>query len=181
MSTAQITRRYARAIFEASVEAKNLPPTIAKQLRAFASNLESSAELQAVLADSSLTLDSKKAVLGAMFTKARTLVVARNMIFVVLERGRIGLLTPILDDLDVLIAEHDSRVVAKVESAIELAPAETKRIQASLERLTGSKVDVETEVNATLLGGVIIRFGNTVLDGSLQTQLANLGEQLRTH
>lgn len=179
MSTSQIARRYARALFEAAVDGKNLPATVSKQLRAFDAVLGSSAELQSLLGDGTIAMESKKAILAAMFTKARTLVAVRNMVYVILEKGRITLMTPILDELDVLIAAHDERLNATVESAAALGPAETKRITASLERLTGKKVEVETTVNADLLGGVIIRFGNTILDGSLKTQLANLGEQLQ--
>lgn len=180
MSTSQIARRYARALYEAAVDAKNQPATITKQLRAFSDTLSGSSELQTLLADGSVPLDARKAVLGAMFSKARTLVVVRNMLYVVLERGRIGLLPAILDDLDVLIAEHDARVTAQVESAVALGAPEVTRIKASLERLTGKKVELDATVNPDLLGGVVIRFGNTVLDGSLRTQLANLGEQLQS-
>jgi F-type H+-transporting ATPase subunit delta len=179
MSTSQIAKRYARALFEAAVEANIQLGNVSKQLRSFDGVLKSSAELQTLLGDGAVPFESKKAVLGAMFTKARTLVAVRNMVYVILEKGRLPLLTPILDELDGLIAVRDARLFATVESATELGPNDTKRIAASLERLTGKKVELESQVNPALLGGVVIRFGNTILDGSLKTQLANLGEQLQ--
>jgi len=179
MSVSQIAHRYAKALFEAAVEGKNQPATIAKHLRGFYDTLESSSELRQVLGDSALTIDERKAVLSALFSKARTLVIVRNMLFVILERGRLPMLGPILDEFDRLLTGHEERIDATVLSATELSGPDTQRLTAALERLTSSKVSLTATVDPSLLGGVIVRFGNTVLDGSLQSQLADLGDRLQ--
>jgi F-type H+-transporting ATPase subunit delta len=73
---------------------------------------------------------------------------------------------------------HVGRVRADVTSAEELAPATLDRVRRSLEQRTGKKVLVTPRVDPTLIGGVVARVGDLVLDGSVRTQLEDLRARL---
>ena len=179
MSTSQVARRYATAIFDAASEANGKLDTIVKQLRSFESALTESADLRAVLLDANRPLDARRSVLVEVLKKGRVPELERNTLCVLLDRGRLGLLSEVLSVLDELVATQEARLDVKVESAVALSAADQKKIKAEVERLTGKTAAVTASVNTTLLGGVIVRFGNTVLDGSLKSQLASLGERLQ--
>jgi F-type H+-transporting ATPase subunit delta len=179
MSTSQVASRYATALFSAALEAGEKFDALLKQLRSFESALAESADLRAVLADGNRALEARRAVLLEVLKKGRMPELPRNMLCVILDRGRLPLLTDILDALDGLVATHEARLDVAVESAVALSAADQKKIKAEVERLTGQTASVTASVNPELLGGVVVRFGNTILDGSLKTQLASLSERLR--
>jgi F-type H+-transporting ATPase subunit delta len=181
MSTTQVARRYATAIFNAATEGGAKLDALAKQLRSFESALAESAELHAVLHDGNRPLEARRAVLVEVLKKGRMPEVARNALCVILDRGRLGLLSEILAVVDELVAEQESRLDVSLESAVALSAADQKNIKAQVERITGKTAAVTTSVNPALLGGVVVRFGNTVLDGSLKSQLASLGERLQAN
>jgi F-type H+-transporting ATPase subunit delta len=179
MSTTQVARRYATAIFNAASEAGGKLEPLVKQLRSFEAALAESAELRGVLHDANRPLEARRAVLVEVLKKGRVPELERNTLCVVLERGRLALLSDILAVLDELVAAQEARLDVKVESAVALSAADQKKIKAEVERITGKTAAVTSSVNPALLGGVVVRFGNTVLDGSLKSQLAALGERLQ--
>ena len=77
-----------------------------------------------------------------------------------------------------MIEAKGGRISAEVTSAKPLDPAQLSQITAALEKLSGKKVDVVRKEDATLLGGVIAKVGDTVYDGSLRTQLRGLRDEL---
>ena len=74
--------------------------------------------------------------------------------------------------------EKAGRVRAQVTSAQPLSPAEINRVRDSLARRTGKHVVLEAAVDPTLIGGIVARVGDLVLDGSIRTQLGSLREKL---
>jgi F-type H+-transporting ATPase subunit delta len=179
MSTSQVARRYATALFSAALEANEKFEALLKQLRSFETALAESAELRGVLSDANRPLETRRALLLEVLKKGRMPELPRNMLCVILERGRLPALSEILEALEALVASHEARIEVAVESAVALSAADQKKIKAEVERICGKTATVATSVNPALLGGVVVRFGTTVLDGSLRTQLASLGERLR--
>ncbi len=74
--------------------------------------------------------------------------------------------------------EHTGRVRAHVTSAQALAPADLERVRQSLARRTGKQVILESSVDPALIGGIVARVGDLVLDGSIRTQLGRLRDKL---
>jgi F-type H+-transporting ATPase subunit delta len=95
-----------------------------------------------------------------------------------LERGRIRALPAIARAYRELGDQHAGRVRATVTSAQPLAAADLERVRQSLEQRTHKKVMVESQVDPSLIGGLVARVGDLVLDGSVRTQLASLREKL---
>ena len=112
-----------------------------------------------------------------LFAKALLAATTRNFILVLLDNGRLA-------DVEAIVAfQHllDSRskkVRAEVCSAVALEKTELESIKKEAERLTGQEVIVDVRVDESLIGGVVTRIGNVVLDGSVRTDLEVLREKL---
>lgn len=177
MSASKVARRYARALIELCDEQKN-HAVIAKQLESFASLYKESEPLQNVIKSPVVDLEEKKAILGKLFAKALYAPMTKNFLLVLLDHGRMTQIEDVYADFAELIDQRSKRVRATVKSAVPLAKADLNRIQSALQRLTGSTVLLETEVDEDLIGGVVTQIGNLVLDGSVRTQLETIGERL---
>jgi F-type H+-transporting ATPase subunit delta len=104
--------------------------------------------------------------------------IVQRFALLLLERGRIVLLTSLARAYRELADAHAGRVRAVVTSAAPLAPADLERVRKSLERRTKKTVMLEAEVDPNLIGGLVARVGDLVLDGSVRTQLDTLREKL---
>ncbi len=177
MSEAKIARRYARALVEVCAESKNAN-VVGKQLTAFAKAYAGSADLRSVLHSPTVPLDTKRDVLRKVFTKYLFAPVVKNFVFVLLENGRVGAIEAVAkafgEELDALAG----RVRATVTSATAVQRQDLVRIQAALQKLTGKAVSIEANVDPEIIGGVVTRLGNTVLDGSVRTHLDKIRESL---
>lgn len=101
-----------------------------------------------------------------------------NFIRVLQDNRRIALLPEIAQLFEVLRAEAEGRVEAQVISAFEITPEQLKKISAALKKKFGRDVDVVTRVDTALVGGMIIRAGDVVIDGSVRGKLLALASHL---
>ena len=100
--------------------------------------------------------------------------VTRRLLVLLADRDRLSVLGEILDVYRDRLMKLRGVVQARITTATELPPERLGVIVATLEGATGKQVDVETEVDATLLGGVVTQIGSTVYDGSVAGHLARL-------
>lgn len=177
MTQSPLARRYAKALIELCNESKN-HAVIGKQLETFADTWNASVDLQTVLESSQATLADKKEILSKIFARYLFAPTTRNFLFVLLEQGRLDHIGDMVAAFHDMLDELSGRVRASVTSAVPLEKAEIGRIQAALQRLTGKQVALEARVDPSLIAGVVTTVGNVVLDGSIRTQLASLGDQL---
>ncbi|MCC6625597.1 MAG: ATP synthase F1 subunit delta [Deltaproteobacteria bacterium] len=176
MSYSPIARRYAKALIELCNESKN-HTVIGKQLETFAETWKSSPELQAILQGSVAPVADRKDILGKIFARHLFAPTTRNFLFVLLEAGRLAEIGEMVSAFNAMLDEQSLRVRASVTSAVPLEKNDIQRIQAALQRLTGKAVMLEARVDPTIIGGVVTTVGNHVLDGSLKSQLARIGER----
>ncbi len=101
-----------------------------------------------------------------------------NFIRLLVENRRLGLLPEIVAQYEALRADAEARVEATVVSAFPLETAQVKTLGDALKRRFGRDVNLTTQVDKTLLGGVVIRAGDLVIDGSVRGRLAELAAQL---
>ena len=177
MSKSRIARRYARALVELCTETKNLN-VIGKQVETFSRMWASSMELQSVLGSPIVPLDQKHEVLNAVFAKVLFAPITRNFLLALLDHKRIGVIEEIAAAFATEVDVLNNRVRATVTSAQPMQRQDLVRIQAALQRLTNKTVNIEAKVDPTLIGGVVTQIGNTVLDGSVRTQLDQVREAL---
>lgn len=167
---------YAAAILELA-KAEGELERIGDELFRIARAFESSNELRAALTDPRLPVDRKKAVIDDLLGE-KTSPLATNLVNFVVGLGRAGDLPAIADRLAERAAAGRNKVIAEVRSAIELDAKTIKRLAASLSRATGKDVEVKTVVDLSVIGGVVARVGDVVIDGTVSHRLEEIRETL---
>lgn len=102
----------------------------------------------------------------------------QSFLRLLLENDRLSLLPEIAELFEVQKAEAEGRIEAEVISAYELDTRQVKAIAAGLKGKLGRDVDITTQINPELVGGIVIRAGDIVIDGSVEGRLAALSSQL---
>ena len=154
-------------------EARGELDDVEDELFRFARLLEREPVLRAALTDPGLPEDRKLAVLRDLLgPRARPVTLRLVEIAVTRTRGRS--LETALDDLADLAAQRRQRYVAQVRVARPLEPQQETRLLASLERLYGRKIALQVDVDPSVLGGIAVRVGDEVLDGTVSRNLEDV-------
>ena len=101
-----------------------------------------------------------------------------NFVRLLVENRRLNLLPDIVTQYEALKAEAEARVEATVTSAFALEPEQLKTLSESLKRKLGREVNLTAQVDKTLMGGIVIRAGDLVIDGSVRGRLADLATHM---
>jgi F-type H+-transporting ATPase subunit delta len=167
---------YAAAILEfarAEGELEKIGDEMFRIARAF----ESSNDLRDALTDPRLPLDRKQGIIADLLgDRASRLAVA--LVDFVVGLGRAADLPAIADRLAERAAAARDKVIAEVRSATPLDKATTARLAAALGRATGRDVEVKAVVDPAVIGGVVARVGDVVIDGSVKHRMERLRETL---
>ena len=102
----------------------------------------------------------------------------RNLLLLMLDRGRLDLLPGVVETFRELVLEDRGIAIANITTAIELQPAELRQVVAQLARLVDKEIEPRTFVDPAIIGGVVVHVGDTLIDGSVRTQIAQLREQM---
>jgi F-type H+-transporting ATPase subunit delta len=173
-----ITKRYAKALFELAQSQGQVSET-EEQLRQLVQATENDAEIRAFLNAPGIETDRKVQALRSAFgDKASDIIL--NTISLLIERGRQGELSSLLQAFRQVSGGILGRVDALVTSAKPLNDDEKNKLASRFGSLTGKTVRVENIVDPALLGGLTVRIGDTLYDGSLRGKLDRLSKQLQT-
>lgn len=168
---ADAARVYAEALFEAGQDKGNLDK-LHEQLGQFADAVDRDRELQVFLFSPYLSSADKKEGLRRAVTGAEP--EFTNFLELLVEKGRMSDVFRIRKELDEMWKRANKRLDVTVTSAIELDPSVVGKIGEEVERQTGEKVDLSSQVDNEILGGIVLRVGNMVLDASIRTRLEKL-------
>jgi|ERR1700761_3270329 len=168
---ADAARVYAEALFEAG-EDKGKLDQLQVQLGEFADTVDRDRDLQVFLFSPYLSSADKKEGLRRAVTGAEP--EFSNFLELLVEKGRMPDVFRIRKEFDELWKKANRRLDVTVTSAIELDPSVVGRIGEEVERQTGEKIDLSSEVDGEILGGIVLRVGNMVLDASIRTRLEKL-------
>ncbi len=172
-----VAGRYAEALYEIALENK-LVDKVEQELKTVVGVLEQSNQLKKVLFHPRITADQKKEVLASLF-EGRVSEVTMNFLAILVERQREMYLADITDYFVELANKARNICDVHVTSAVELTGDEKKRLAAAMAKCTGKKVRLSYKVDPKLLGGVVVRVGDKVIDGSVVARLQTLREHLR--
>ena len=175
MAVAQ--RMYARALFEAADEGDRVD-AVASDLAAIAGAMDEVPELRAFLRNPQIDPAGKAEVLEQLTREADELV--GNFVRLVAEKGRAGELHEISAELDALVAQAQNRLTVELTTAHELSDAEAKSIVQQIENASGRTVEATRSVDASLIGGIVLRIGSHLADGSVRGRLERLRHELAT-
>ncbi|MEN0067346.1 MAG: ATP synthase F1 subunit delta [Myxococcota bacterium] len=169
-----VARRYAQAMVEVAAEA-DLVDQVAEQLTGFEQVLKDhDGALGDALQSPVFTVDERRKVLDAVFPKLDLPTLTQNLIRLLNDNGRMGILGDITEAYRELADERAGRVRVQVTSAEPLTEALEADVKAALEASTGKTVVIESLVDPSLLGGLVARVGSIVYDSSLRTRLQNI-------
>jgi F-type H+-transporting ATPase subunit delta len=172
-----VARRYAKAIF-AIGEEMGLFELLGRQLSELADLWRESPELRQTLENPVFKLSQKRAVLQGLLPRIAPARQVQSLALLLLERGRIAQIPAIARAYEEMCDEKLARVRARVCSAQPLDLASEAEIRKALERRTGKKVIMTTEVDQELIGGVVAYVAGVVLDGSVAARLERLKNRL---
>lgn len=167
---------YARAIL-AIARAEDRVAPVEDDLFRFARVLEGSDPLRVALTDPQLPLERRVAVVDEL-TAGKALALSGALLGMVIGAGQVNDLAAIVDRFVELAAASREREVAEVRSAIELDDAQVARLAEALGRATGKAVEVKVIIDPSVLGGLVARIGDTVIDGSVRHRLDQMRAQL---
>lgn len=177
MGERTLAKRYARALLEVAKE-RNEIDRVENELHAVARLWATVPELRLVLGDPARSRAEKQSILEKLFA-ARVSHVVLRFLAIVLEKGRFARIEEIAAIYDELSDELQGIARARVTSAMPLEPGERDALVARLRKFTERpNVILDEKVDPDLLGGVIVRIGDQVIDGSVRGRLRALRERL---
>lgn len=176
MQNVSVARRYARALLDATGPQAD---QVLSQLEELVRYFNSSPDVLGALSNPALTRSQRMAMTEGVIKAAdglhRTLA---NTLRLLTDRNRFSSLPALALQFRELVDQSMGRVRGTVTSAALLGDAQLTAIKAQLETLTQRKVVLETKVDPSLLGGVVASVGSRTYDGSLKSQLQDMGRQL---
>jgi F-type H+-transporting ATPase subunit delta len=177
---AGVSARYARALFELSIETGAMV-SIQAELGRFVEAFDRSDDLRNVLLNPSISRDERRELLGALATMLQLSKLTTNFLLLLLDKNRVDQVPLIGATFRELADAKAGNVRAEVKSATKLSAMQVAKIKSTLGRLTGKTVLVNASVDESLLGGVVTRVAGKVYDGSLRTQLENMKTLAASH
>ena len=177
MASNSLTHGYAEALFRI-VQAEGELETVEDELYRFGKLLESTHELKQALSDKGIDRAERLRLLEELLADKVSPHTISLLAFVV-EQGRARQLPQILDELASLAAEARQSVIGEVRSAVPLDQKQLTQMAEALSKATGKKVEVKNLVDPSVVGGVVAKVGETVIDGSVRRRLEQLKEQVK--
>lgn len=177
---AAVASQYAEAVLELAEQADKSGQVLEQvllDLRGINQSFANTPEIQIVLSHPGISPDEKTKLLLKVF-EGKLNDITYRLLRLLAERRRLELLKEIENKYAALLRERKNVVSALLSSSKELTQSEVADIKARLTEHLGKKLELDVEVDKTLLGGVVLRLGDQVIDGSLKGKLAAIEKQL---
>ena len=169
-------RIYAQALLKAAREAGTLDAT-RSDLEAFTGAMKETPELAVALFNPKIDTATKKQVVGELTAGGDRIFV--NFIKLLIDKRRTLILFDLAQWFGKLVEKESGVVEVEVTSAIELPEETRSTIRRRIEKATGGKVKMKETVHEGIVGGLVLRLGDVIVDGSLRSRLRQLKDRLR--
>jgi F-type H+-transporting ATPase subunit delta len=176
MSDIIVAKRYAKALFEVAKE-KDIISKVEEELKSVVSAIRDHADLQKFLNHPNIGASAKTDLLKQIF-EGKVSEPVWNTLRILIDRGREDILGTLVVDYVKIANEALGQASATVYSPIALSEAQISEIAAKFSKLTGKTIRVETVIEPKLLGGIQVRIGDRLYDGSLAGRLDRLSKSL---
>jgi F-type H+-transporting ATPase subunit delta len=169
--------QYANALADVAL-AQGAADAALKQLRDFAAAFGESSELRNFLTSPGVAREAKHGVIEKIAARTGAGKIIRNFLFVVADHHRTHILPDILATFEDVVRQREGIAEAEISSAVELSAAQKKKFVQTLELLTSKKIQAKYSLDPALLGGAVVRVGDTVYDGSVRNSLNEMRARL---
>jgi F-type H+-transporting ATPase subunit delta len=168
-----VAERYAKALFELAVEAKTIPQ-VEKDLDQLSSLVNESSDLARLVRSPVFSASDQQRAMSAVADKAGITGIVGNFVRVLAGNRRLFILPGVIATFKALAAKERGEVSAEVTSAEPLSDKNIAALKDALKASIGKDVTLTTTVDPTLIGGLIVKVGSRMIDGSLRTKLNSL-------
>jgi F-type H+-transporting ATPase subunit delta len=169
--------QYANALADIALAQGAAEPAL-KQLNEFGAAYAQSTELRTFLASPAVDSEVKHAVIEKLIARLGASKIIRNFLFLIIDHRRTQLLPEIVATFQQVVRQRQGIAEAEISSAVELSAAQKTALAKTLARLTGKEIETKYSLDPTLLGGAVVRIGDTIYDGSLRSRLNELRARL---
>jgi len=171
-----VAKRYAKALFAVAKE-KSMIERVEEELRAIVEAVGENPDFQNLLLHPNIEAKTKLGMMSAIL-EGKVSDPVWGMLKLLIERGRESILTSLYNDFIDIADEALGQANATVYTPFALNEKEEREIAEGFGRLTGKKIRIETVIDPSLLGGIKVRIGDRLYDGSLAGKLARLQKNL---
>jgi F-type H+-transporting ATPase subunit delta len=172
-----IAKRYAKALVQLAEEKKAVDQTRA-DMDAFIGAVNTLPAMQKLFASPVLPPDSKKAVIRELAGKLNLQPTTQRFLEHLAETGRIRYVKDLHEAFLDILAQRQNRATVRLTTAAPLNNGDMADIKTKLEILTGKQVDIDSKVDASLIGGAKAQIGSTIYDGTIKNQLDKMRMKL---
>lgn len=172
MADAALAQTYARAVFEKAVE------KYTRDLHAL-ENAIAKSSLLTRLDNAAESFESKKALINGL-VPAQADPEVRNLALLLASKNQMHLLPDVVNEFDHFVARGTPGTLGVVTSAVELTGAEKEKLESKLRAQFGTQLNFEYRLDPSILGGIVVRVGDVVIDGSVSGKLAAMKQKLET-
>lgn len=173
-----IAARYATALFELAKEDKALK-ALEADADALTAALAASPDLTAMIASPVISRDDQAAAIAAIAKKMKLSALTANTLALMAAKRRLFVLPQMVADVLARIAAEKGEVTAEVTSAAALSADQAKKLAATLKARVGKDVKLKTAVDESLIGGLVVKLGSTMIDTSVKAKLAALQNAMK--
>lgn len=173
-----LAKKYAKAIFTIGQEQENYEE-YNEVLQGVATLFTETPEVADALTNPLYPMDVKEKVMTSLVASIGVDAVMGNFLNLLVQKKRAEILPEIANSYKTMVDDAKNISHGNVISAVELSDELKNNIQTVLEKLTGKKVELTTSVDPSIIGGMVAKVGDLVLDGSIKTQLAGLKDSIK--
>ncbi|MDR2385999.1 MAG: ATP synthase F1 subunit delta [Deltaproteobacteria bacterium] len=172
-----LAKRYAKALFFLGQE-DGLYRAYGSELDSFSQALKATGEVGLALTSPFYAREQRRQALLAILEKSSLSLIVANFVKLLFDKGRLNLLEPIKKAYLELCDEREGLMRGTLTTAAPLTDSQVSAIKGALNIMSGAKVELEVIIDDTIIGGLVARLGDLVVDSSIKTQLKRLSQKL---
>lgn len=178
MTNSRIAKRYARALFSLGQEEDSFNK-YGQELEEFTAFCRENLEFKQAISNPIFAIEDRRKLLQTVLKQSGFSVLVKNFLKLLLDKNRIDAIEAITEHYDRLTDEASNIAHAEIVTAKTLKERTLDNVVKSLEGLTSKKIKPDLRENPDLIGGIIVKIGDMVLDGSVKTQIEGLKESFK--
>ena len=173
-NNSEIGQRYAKALFELSAESKSLDKT-EKDLLSVHSLIAKNNEIIMVIKSSGLSRENQASLMEKILKKMKVSPLIIKFIGTLAINGRLNIVNNIIDEFLKKLAHERGELTAEITTAVPISKEINKSIVKEISKLTKTnKIELNEKIDESLIGGLVLRMGSTMIDSSIKTKLSTL-------
>lgn len=177
LAARKIAKRYVKSMFD-GVSTKTESASIAKDMADLGAMIRQSSELFDFIKSPLYSKDTQNATVSALAKKAKFSKMVANLLSVLVENRRLHILPAVVLETEAYLAKQSGVVPVAVATARKLSATDQKNIQTQIKAVLGKDIIMQSYVDESLIGGLVIQVESTLIDGSIKTKLEKLERKL---